>query len=281
MDLTRRFLFHGDALAIGGRIVRPKDLLLDARCGSTLPVTGGRTSCDIKKTKFDKYVRFDSASSLADGKFDDRKKLAALTNGVGRQEDLSSTTIVRAEVKGLIVGIEPQLTIRRLRVSLTGKSPSTPEEEIAIGLGSDTVLDSVAIGDHKLIIEINKGLFQEQNTYSKLKQAASDTAFVQSHASHLAVGATIAGKLQVGLIEVRGVCYGTIVKSIRWRGKPYPGAVIDGHLVTVPEFGRIYFGEILIARDSRRVTMVRCEFGSPFGGNMGAGDVQDNGSWYP
>jgi hypothetical protein len=73
--------------------------------------------------------------------------------------------------------------------------------------------------------------------------------------------------------------HGTIVKSIKWAGKPYPGATIDGHVVTVPEFGRIFFGEVAVAKMSRRLTMLRFEFGSPFGGDAAIGDVQDNGSW--
>jgi hypothetical protein len=281
MELKRRYIFHGDAVAVGGRVVRPKDVWFDPRCASTLPPVGGRTSAVIKARRFDKFLKFGSATSLAEGAFDDRKKHQQVTKGVGRQEDLSATTTVRAAIGDLVVGIDPQLTIKRLRVSLISKSPEKPEGETIVGMGQDAAINGVAIGGHKLIIELNKTLFRENDTFTKLKRAAEDATYMQNHAACLVVGATIDGKPQIGLIEVRGVVYGTIVQSIRWAGKPYPGAVIDGHLVTVPEFGKIYLGEIFIARDSRRITLLRCEFGSPFGGNMGAGDVQDNGSWYP
>ncbi len=282
MELTRRFLFHGDAVAIGGRIVRPDDIVLDPRCASTLPVTGGRTSKQSKGMKFGKYVRFSSAATLAEGRFDDRKQVVALTKGKAREEDLRSTTTVRAELLDLVVGNKPQLVVKRVRGALTSRSPQSAEDEMIFGLGREVALDGVAIGGHKLIIELNKAMFQEQDTFTKLKRSASDPAFVQTHAHSLVAGATVAGQPRSGaLVEVRGIIHTTIVRSIRWSGKPYPGATIDGHLVTVPDFGRIYFGEMLIYRDNRRLTMMRLEFGSPFGGAMAAADVQDNGGWSP
>jgi hypothetical protein len=282
MELKRRFLFHGDAVAIGGRIVRPDDIVLDPRSASTLPVTGGRTSNVSKGMKFGKYVRYSSASTLTEGRFEDRKQVVALTKGKAREEDLTATTTVRAELLDLIVGIRPQLEVKRLRGSLTNKSPVPQEDEMVCSLGKDVAIDGVTIGGHKLIVELNKTLFQDHNTYTKLKQSAGDPAFVQNYARSLVVGATVKGQPQsTGLIEVRGIIHCTIVRDIRWSGKPYPGATIDGHLVIVPDFGRIYFGELLIRRDNKRLTMMRVEFGSPFGGSMACADVQDNGGWSP
>jgi hypothetical protein len=282
MELKRRFIFHGDAVAIGGRIVRPADIVLDPRCASTLPVTGGRTSFQSKGMKFGKYVRFSAASTLAEGRFDDRKQVVALTKGNAREEDLKATTSVRAELLGLVAGIKPQLTIKRLRGVLVSKSPTPHEDEMVVVLGKDVAIDGVAIGGHKLIIELNKTMYQEHDTFAKLKLAAENPGFVEKNAYSLAVGATVSGQPQpTGLIEARGVIHCTIVRNIRWSGKPYPGATIDGHLVTVPDLGRIYFGELLIRRGSRRLTMLRVEFGSPFGGSMAAADVQDDGGWSP
>jgi hypothetical protein len=76
-----------------------------------------------------------------------------------------------------------------------------------------------------------------------------------------------------------GTIYATIVKSIKWDGKPFPKAEIDGNLVIVPEFGRIYFGELLISAKSRSLTMVRMELGSHVGGRAASGGVEDNVMW--
>jgi hypothetical protein len=280
MELKRRFIFHGDAVAIGGRIVRPDDITLDPKCASALTVVGGRTSSNSKGMRFGKWVRFGSASTLAEGLYDNRKQLVALTNGIGRQEDLTATTTVRAELLELVVGVTPQLTVKRLRGSFTANSAVPIDDETVIRSGADLAVDGVAIDGHKLIVELNKTLFREHDTFTKLRRASSDAAFMKEHGTSFLAGATIGGQPQGGrLVEVRGTISCSVVRSIRWSGKPYPGATIDGHVVTVPEFGRIYFGELLISRDSRRLTMMRLALGSPFGGEMACSDVQDNGSW--
>ena len=283
MELKRRFIFHGHAVAVGGRIVRPEDVILDPKCASALAVTGGRTSSNLKATRFGKYVRFASAATLAEGVFDKPKQIEAMRKKSGCEEELTSKTTVRAEVEGLVVGADSLLKVKRLRASLIAKSPAAADAETAIKLGNDTTIDGITVGEHTLVVELDKGLFQEHDTYSKLKRAAEDSAFAEQHAVALLTRATaVAGQPRgKGLIEVRGTCHGTIVKSIRWRGKPYPESTIDENKVHIPNFGWIYFGEILIRNDSRRLTMMRLELGSPAGGDCGAGDVQDNGSWSP
>ena len=49
--------------------------------------------------------------------------------------------------------------------------------------------------------------------------------------------------------------------------------------MTVPDFGKIFFGELLIADMSRRLTMMRLDLGSPLGGSLACGEVQSNGTW--
>ena len=59
--------------------------------------------------------------------------------------------------------------------------------------------------------------------------------------------------------------YATIVKSIRWDGKPFPKSEIHDNMVVLPTFGRVFFGELLISEYSRRLTMVRMALGSDCG----------------
>ena len=56
-------------------------------------------------------------------------------------------------------------------------------------------------------------------------------------------------------------------------------AQIDHHSVVVKDFGKIFFGEILITSSSRRLTMMRLELGSDDGGTASGPDVDINGSW--
>jgi hypothetical protein len=78
-----------------------------------------------------------------------------------------------------------------------------------------------------------------------------------------------------------GTIYATIVKRIYWAkaGDEYPDNEIRGNMVILPDFGRAYFGELLISEDFRRLTMVRLAMGSDGGGDASGADVQDNGGW--
>ena len=49
----------------------------------------------------------------------------------------------------------------------------------------------------------------------------------------------------------------------------------------VPNFGRIYFGEMFISGDSRRLTMVRFQLGSDDGGEVTAAEGETNGTIWP
>ena len=69
------------------------------------------------------------------------------------------------------------------------------------------------------------------------------------------------------------------MKSIHWAGDPYPGAEIEHHSIIVRDFGRIFFGELLVTDLSRRLTMLRFELGSPVGGSAACAEVESNGTW--
>jgi hypothetical protein len=73
----------------------------------------------------------------------------------------------------------------------------------------------------------------------------------------------------------------TIVQDIAWDGAPHPTAEIHGHVVRVPNFGKVYFGEMLVNDYGRHITMVRFQLGSDDGGDVSAASGETNGVPYP
>lgn len=281
MEIKRRFIFRGNAAAFGGRIVRPQDVILEASGASVLTVAGGRSTWSTKEVRFGDFVRLRSASTFAEGLFDDTKKAIALSHGKVAEDTLTATTVVRAEVKELSVGSKPQLKIKAIRASLTSTSPAASYEP-SIKLHNDTTVDGVTIDGHKLEVEIERGVFQRYDTRAKLLTAADDPKFVKEHGGLLYMNQPTAGAPPPSrgrLMRESGYILGTIVKRITWGGKPFPGAVIDENSVIVPDFGTIYFGEILINASARRLTMVRLDLGSPTGGSGVYVEVDTNGTW--
>jgi hypothetical protein len=252
------------------------------KCGaSSLGVSGGRSQSKIDGQAFGEIIKFGSAFTLAEGLFDDEKQAAAVTDHRGKQSELDSTTTVTAEIREVSVGVKPIVSLKRVRGTLVSRAPHGSGEP-SIGPARDTTIQGVDIGGHGLVVDLNVSFFQKYDTRSKVLAAADDPKIFEKNAAHFVAGATIEGqRVGRGLIQRYGVLYTTIVRELRWEKKPYPGAKIDGHSVIVPDFGTVYFGELLVHSSERRLTMVRFELGSPWGGYFDVGDVGSNGSGYP
>src|SRR5262245_5260397 len=299
MELRRRFIFRGNAAAIGGRIVRPADLIIDSTVTSSLTVAGGRSREKAGPARFGEWVSFTSASTFAEGLFDDVKKQIDFTLGRVPEDYLTTTTRVDVDVTGLSIVADrmPKFTVNHLHLSLTSKSP-TASGEPPITPGSDTVIEGAAIDGKLLNIELAVPMFQRHDTRSKLLTAADDPQFVNEFGTCLYMDAPPAGTVAPPpptspapapppattppLPRVQypcGTVYATIVKSIKWAGDGIDGVKFDHNVVIVPNFGKIFFGELLITSLSRRLTMVRVELGSPLGGMVACAEGENNGSW--
>jgi hypothetical protein len=299
MVLRRRFIFRGNAAAIGGRIVRPTDVVIDSGTASSLTVVGGRSKAHAGPTQFGPWVSFGAAATSAEGLFDDVSQQIDLTYGRVAEDALTMTTRVNTNVAMLRVGGSPKLTVKRVQASMTGKSPAGSGEP-AIAVGSDTAIEGAAIDGFGLLITLSLPVFQTLDTVSKLLTAADDPQFVKKSGGHLFMKAPVGEPLALPagrLLSTSGTIYATIVKSIKWAAAPYPGATIDQHVVTLPGLGKIFFGELLISDVSRRLTMVRLELGSAIaragapgvrsrgevsheiGGTVACAEVETNGSW--
>jgi len=282
VKLKPRFLFHANAAAIGGRIAKPKDTPIDTPAASSLTAAGGRSTARAEKGGVGEVIRFASASTFAEGLFDDVSKWAETLCGDSSEDALTATTRVSSEVRNLAVNAKVVITAKRVNGGFVARSPKG-SGETSISLDRDTAFDTVAIGGYKLVIELNPALFQRFDTLSKLRTAADNRRFVQEHGANLFMKAEVPGRTTASpsgrFVESGGAIYGTIVKSIRWAGKPYPGAEIDDNVITIPDCGDIFFGEIYISDCRRRLTMLRFDLCCPQPMRLMMSDSEDNGSW--
>jgi hypothetical protein len=282
VKLKPHFLFHANAAAIGGRIAKPKDLPVDTPAASSLSGAGGRSTGRADKGSIGGVIQFGSASTLAEGLFDDLAKWAETLCGDACEDALTATTKVNSEVRDLAVNAKAVFTAKRVRGGFVAKSPKGSGEP-SIALDRDTVFDGIALGGYKLIVELNTPLFQRFDTLSKLRAAADTPKFVKEHGAGLYMKASVTGRTTASpagrFVESGGTIYGTIVKSLRWAGKPYPGAEIDDNVITIPDCGDIYFGEIYISALRRRLIMLRMDLCCPAPMRLMMADVEDNGTW--
>jgi len=284
MDHPLRYVFHSHAAAFGGRIVRPKDVVLEAKGASALLVTGGRSVATLQRTTFDEFFEVESANTVTEGFFEDLKGFVDVTNHKAEEQSLTAVSRARAEVVGLSVGRKPRMTIKRVVAELTNRSAGHSGQP-AIRIGKDVAIDGISIEGHRLVVELNTKPFLKHDTQAKVLAAADDSKFVEEAGESLFMSRRFAGPVKTPafrkLIRTGSTIYATIVKSIRWDGKPFPKSEIHDNVVVLPEFGRVFFGELLISELDRRLTMVRMALGSDAGGSASAGEVATNGTWSP
>jgi len=282
LKLKPRFLFHANAAAIGGRIARPKDLPIDTPAASSLSAAGGRSTAKADKGRIGDVIQFGSASTFAEGLFDDLGKWAETLCGDSPEDALTATTKVSSEVRNLVVNARATFTAKRINGGFVAKSPKGSGQP-SISLDRDTVFEGIALGGYKLIVELHTPVFQRFDTLAKLRTAADTPKFVKEYGASLFMNTAVPGRTaasrQGRFVESGGTIYGTIVKSLRWAGKPYPGAEIDDNVLTIPDCGDIYFGEIYIDDCRRRLTMLRMDLCCPAPMRLMMSDAEDNGGW--
>jgi hypothetical protein len=305
MELTRRFVFRGNASAFGGQFFRRDDdrlkkpVYLGDGATSSLTVVGGVSSDRSKSMRFlDGFVRVGNAATNASASFDDFTRAVAMSrsNTDVPEETLTTTTKVSAWVEDLVIGKDPkQLRGKqpeesrgkpRLSVGWVGgsliSSSGKPGDEPPIRLvGRETDIKGIEIDGYGLKIEWNKAEFEELDTLSKLQTAGSDPAFIEKTGDCLFRHAARADTAAGDRVHPNPLLFGTIVRRLAWAKKPHPTATIDHHSVIVPDFGTVYLGEIFVTSESRRLTMLRAKFGSPTGGFFACSEVDTNGSWHP
>jgi hypothetical protein len=282
MDNRRRYIFRGNAAAFGGHIIRPDDVVIEAHGASSLPVTGGRSVSRVGPPPQNPYFHVDAAETFAEGLFENRDQFRAFTLGEVEQDTLVAVTRVRADVRGFRLGQQFRVTVKRILAELHSRSPLASNQP-AVRIG-DVALDGIDINGHRLVVELDTTPFQRCDTHAKLLAAADDPEFVKQSGGALFMQTPRDDAPPLPpygrLVEASGTIYTTLVKTIRWEGNPYPGSKIVANCLELePDFGRLYFGELLISEHSRRLTMMRAAMGSGGGGSASGGDVETNGQW--
>ncbi len=271
----RRYVFHGSASGVSGHLRRPGKRFLPVQGSSSLPVTGGLSESEVPARKEEDWVSFEGITTSASGDYVDAADGVATTRGEKAFDAVPTETKVIADVRGLV--ILGRVHVARASVGLISRS-APPGEQPVIRLEGNR-LEGVRIDDSLLKITLAEGFYQECDTHAKL--AKKHAKGLAPHHASLLLPLEEGGDPLTTFPEANGIVKCTIVQEITWDGAPHPTATIHGHVVRVPNFGKIYFGEMFITGDSRRLTMVRFQLGSDDGGEVTAGEGQSNGGIWP
>jgi hypothetical protein len=277
MDQTRRYLFTGNASGLAFHIRRPVDAVLPVQGASSLPITGGFHESKIGKGMLpkpgsaDNYVTFESVSTSANADYTDAKLAVASTRYEVGFDEVPTLTTVTSEVTGLMV--LGRVYIESATMNMQARNAVYPGEPSIMCEG--TSIGKVAVDGYPLRVTLNEDFFCDNDTFTKLAQAAADGV-----APQLFFPANRAA--YYGYPNRSGMAKCTLVSEMAWESDPHPDATIEGNCITVPNFGKVFFSELYVTDCARRMTMFRFQLGSDDGGegSGGGGDV-NGGPWPP
>jgi len=255
------FLYHANAHALSGHITRPFDHLIEVQAGTTLPMSGGHGSARVENFRFDGFVSFRAGYSQVSGS----EKFVSNDRG---EEKCIHTTLASSVVEGL--NILDMITVDRV-VSRIAASYEAGEEGESVVFG--TQFDNLRINGCRIEVELHHELALKLKTFKAARDLfAKDEEFRKMAESPFGLW-----RLR-SEIEPHGVINCSLVKELT-PGK-FPG--IDrkghyGHVLVVPEFGKIHLAELTLTHGSKTLTMIRVELGSPNGGGVTAGVSGNNG----
>jgi hypothetical protein len=252
--VQRTYIYNGYGHAFSGHITQPFDQHIEVQAGTSLPTTGGIGLSRIEDFSFQRYVSFGAGHTYVAG---------------SKSSKGTYNTLVTATVEEL--NILDVVTADRV-VARLASSHTLDEDEPRITLLGSTI-ENLKICGCSVHLEFEDDLFLRCNTFETLKKEFDGNAGFRKMAADPFV--TTPPKVPV---DPRGVFLCSLVKTMKI---DCAGVKTTGHAFEVPEFGRVYIGEVLAQHRKRTVTMLRFELGCPIVGTMLASQGGGNGHPWP
>jgi hypothetical protein len=282
-----RFLFRGSALALAGHMRRPQELIIPAQGCSLVPVTGGYAKSEVSSQSYGEFLSFESATTSVEADYQDLDAARKFTFGNYNDRRLPTRTIVTGSLNGVsIVNADENgmrvLSLKQIGATLESIHVSTGREPSIRLLGAS--IQTLALDGHELEVRFHTELFSRLDTKGQLTQAYESNGSFAAEYGHLffpPLGSKLTARRARRIPQAGGLIYCTIVESIKWVNEPNPNVRIDGNRIVFQDFGTMYVGELFISDHARRLTMMRLEMGSPWGGECSMFEVESDGQTYP
>jgi len=280
---NRVFLYHAHGYAIGGRISAPLENELNSHAATTLSIVGGYSSANSSNYQLQDLLSYRSA----------RTYISGIQN-----DDGMHSTAVDTVVEGL--NIMDMITADAVIGRLSSKHDSKGEAKI-IPLGSSFV--NLKIAGKPVDVELIDDLFSQHPTHSALMdhfngkckdkdgcaefETADELRYEWGHRTS-SIPSSLEEKLMVPIkpgwrLTSDGQLHCSLVRHVHELSPS--GSVRNTtpycHAIKIPQVGRLYLGEMSSSTNTKRLTMMRLELGSPVVGRLAVAGPETNGKWYP
>ncbi len=269
--IKKTYIYNAHAYGFSGAIDRPFAHSKEVHAGSALPTTGGFEKARAENFRLQEVFTYSAAHTLVSGNKNER--------------DGSYNALASATLEGL--NILDMVTADRVVARVSSKQYIDEPEPTVLTLG--TRIENLRIAGCRVEVEFDNDLFRRLGTFKSFTDEYHGNQQTPQMLQTRLLGTKPKSDVPEFLHErynwfdkdefgSKGIVLCTVVKEIKCN---CPELQIYGNVVVVPQFGKIYFGEIALQRNQRELSTFRVELGSAVGGSTNGPGGAGGGSTYP
>jgi hypothetical protein len=268
---NRTFHYHADASPLGGHITHPFEKVLHTQASTSLAQAGGHAESRVESFQMDNTVTSGPAYSHA--------------TGVKNKSTGAWTTLVSSVVENL--NVLEVVTADRIVSKLHVEYPQEGGHPNISIVGSKFVNlrvngESISpVLDIDLLKSESKGEFPDKHLMEEKvfnnKVSSHYKKITETKGAPEWLAGRHASMKSPESRKKKGYVLCSLVEELKGAK---PGTAF-GHVLHVPGFGNIFFGELVVAPNSYRLTMMRIEMGCLAEGNVSVASAFSNGAGIP
>ncbi len=272
-DVNKVHYVHAEANSLGGFIDKPLQKSIPCQASASLPAVGGHATNRTEAFNFEGVVSCTSAYSRVSGRH--------------LEKDGSPSTLVTSVVEGF--NLLEIVTADRIVAQISMEHPADGGLPIVSFTGSR--FEGLKIGGHDASLTLNASLLEgaggaaarEQITWPLFQKTGRQQAakLVKSAKSSGDTYQWVVDRYSWIASDPQSKASGSILCSLVDGVDPALPGRSFGHVMHIPNFGKVIFGEVVAFPAAVHLSMIRAELGSPTSGGLNTASVKANGSTYP
>jgi hypothetical protein len=283
-ESKRVHYFHADACAFGGYFERPIEHTIAPQAPMSLSPSGGYGSTRSENFRLESVVSYKSASSHVSGRLSKKDGRGWVTLASATVEGLNVLDVVTADRLTAQVSTEHPPEGHNTRVTFLGTSfENLKIAGCLIDIKLDfNICDQGNGNDYpgKPCIEDNQFLDRVADQYERMNDAKNLPKWVKDRTIPDWIQERYKWNSKKAENTESVLC--SIVKeaAVKEPCDQFPGRPF-GSVFEVPEFGRVFLGELFVDCSSFRLTTIRLEMGCSGQGSLSGPTAMTNGHTIP
>lgn len=251
-EKSTHYKYKAYAFGLKGRITLPIHQEIEPVAAVELATKGGFNTSRVEKFRLEHFVSVGAASTSVTGAYSEKDD-AFFT--------VTTSTVENLDILGIVTADKVVARIMsRSQYAVPNTKKADELEPSFVATGSH--FENLVIAGHPVTVKLHVGTLCDMDTFAKARAEGPrrlGSAFVKVDQAN---GGEIECTL-VDLIDTGGA------PELHLRGRDS---------IFIEQFGTIRFGEVIMNRRERRVTMIEVTLGCGHEGNLKAASVGGNGS---